>query len=208
MPIEVVYYYIDPDDKLREFRHKTYPIKFISKDNILSLCDDHGGKYPIKEEELINSSNFIKAPIIIKLYGGIVHRAGKGEDSFVVAESHYLDFLKNAKLPHKLNDLFNKSNIVFIGNNVNDTDLQALLKFLLPPERWESNLYQDEEARGWLINQSILSLAGKRNNQDCWEHWGIKIIEESPPNKENTEDFIDKLSNYLDQEIFCKKGEI
>jgi nucleoside phosphorylase len=145
--------------------------------NQLSLIDRKGA-HP--DEELFAQ---VERPIILKLYGGSLYKSSREHSSFVVTETHHISLIsylqntskKNNKLPIKLVQLLEKSDILLIGYNANDLHLKNILHSLFP-KRWyeEFDLEKEGGFRGWLIDQSI---PGELAHENYWKHWGIKLIE-------------------------------
>ena len=130
---------------------------------------------------------------IIKLYGGVLYKSNQREyESFTIAESHKINYLKEnaaSDILAKMTNILMKSDMLFIGYSANDTDLLRILQRLLP-ERFSpsySSGGSDSKPRGWLIHQSKASAI----NEKYWNNQNVTPI------KCGWEDFIKKFKATL-----------
>ena len=212
LPIDVVYYSTGAK-RASEFYHKLYETN--EKEYPYSK-EDRGEKAGPNYEKLkvYDISTKIERPIIVKLHGGIVYRVSQDYDTFMIAETHQIDFFQKAKseFPKALKLYLDKCDIVFLGYTANDADLQAILHYFFEKKdflekkdddsysfsfgwRIKPNREDPTMPQGWLVTQSPLKAAGMMNNEYYWNHWRVDIIEC------NCNKFVDLLQNYLENHL-------
>jgi hypothetical protein len=180
---DVIYYFIRKSDFTGSFWYKSYYYKDDNENN------DQPGT-----EKLPDGFGLAK-PIIFKLYGGVLYDAGEEYDSFAISESHLINYLigqspKNL-LPTQITKQLEKSDILFLGCNPNDTELLALLHRFFPAAFMK---YKGKEPqRAWLVNH--LNFKPSESDTTYKNRWiGRKrhLIDQC-----SSEDFLSKLQENL-----------
>jgi hypothetical protein len=73
-----------------------------------------------------------KRPVVFKIHGAIDRVAGVNEDSYVITEDHYIDYLTrtdvSSLIPITLLDKLRDSSILFLGYSLSDWNLRAILR--------------------------------------------------------------------------------
>lgn len=69
-------------------------------------------------------------PIVLKIHGA-VNREEPAQDSYVITEDHYIDYLTRTDisilLPHPIPGMLNKSHLLFLGYGLRDWNLRVML---------------------------------------------------------------------------------
>lgn len=117
----------------------------------------HVGKFlhlpPDGRPKLVKKSNqyplnLDQRTIILKIHGA-VNRADRNEDSYVISEDHYIDFLSETSissvLPVLLNAHMQSSHFLFLGYSMRDWNLRVILRRI-----WGE---QHLEYRSWSIQR-------------------------------------------------------
>ena len=97
-------------------------------------------------------------PVILKLHGA-VNRKVDQDDSYVITEDHYIDYLRRSELeelvPSNLLAALRKSKFLFLGYGLNDWNFRVILKRIQQEQSgmWTSEAVQkdvdDVEAEFW-----------------------------------------------------------
>jgi hypothetical protein len=117
----------------------------------------HVGKFmhlpPDGRPKLVKKSNqyplnLDERTIVLKIHGA-VNRADRNEDSYVISEDHYIDFLSQTSiasvLPVLLNAHMQSSHFLFLGYSMRDWNLRVILRRI-----WGE---QHLEYRSWSIQR-------------------------------------------------------
>jgi hypothetical protein len=116
-----------------------------------------------------NPRRFTKAileerPVIVKIHGTVA--ASAADDSFVITEDHYIDFLQRtdiAKLiPLSLLPVLQKSHFLFMGYSLRDWNVRVLLQQI-----WAQ---QEQKWRSWAVQHETNVL-----DQTFWMERGVAI---------------------------------
>jgi hypothetical protein len=186
LDFDVIYYFIKKSSFTGSFWYKSYYYKEDGKKNNGPATESSDGFGLAKP----NGFGLVK-PIIFKLYGGVLYDAEIDCDSFAIAESHFINYLigqspKNL-LPEQITKQLEKSNILFLGCNPNDTDLLALLHRFFPQAFIP---YKGKEShKVWLVNHLNFKISDDRNS---WVGKERHLIDQC-----SSEDFLIKLQNNL-----------
>lgn len=213
MPIDVIYYstILSSEDKTPTFKHIRYEDPVEDRDKKKLKKYNNHTYVQLKSTRDFIPKNYGKPqipqipqiPIILKLFGGVEYIKPDFTDengSFVIAETHKIDFYKKAKkvLEGILTSYLSKSDFVFLGFTPNDADLHAILHYFFEKlDPIESNfMWRDDIGKlsenipqkelkeilknmpeGWLVTQSQLPhLIGNMNDVDYWNHWRVGLI--------------------------------
>lgn len=106
-------------------------------------------------------------PAILKLHGAVDRRSGEN-DSFVVTEDHYIDYLTGKDLsslvPVQLAARLKKSHFLFLGYGLGDWSLRVILRRI-----WgEQKLYY----KSWAVQRSPDLM-----EQKFWEERGVQVLD-------------------------------
>lgn len=117
-------------------------------------------------------ANYLELPlkhrtILVKIHGA-VDRGNTGEDSFVITEDHYIDYLTHADLsglvPAELVRRLKESHILFLGYALRDWNLRVILRRL-----WRE---QKRRSQSWAILLDPDALDDK-----FWEAQRVDLID-------------------------------
>ncbi|MDJ0797411.1 MAG: SIR2 family protein [Calothrix sp. MO_167.B12] len=196
--------YIAEGEEQGKFKHKSYgncetPPEVFKEANKQDKKLPLGEKLPPPDE-----ISKVDHPLILKLYGGVLFKVDKKQDSFVIAPIHHMNYLRskdNKKLkpsdvlPPKLIERLDKSDILFVGYSTNDADLHFILSCFWSDSDREKILSQsstseeDYRPRGWLIHQSKPGKLDRR----FWKKWNVKLVSCS------LKDFVTQLEKYINR---------
>jgi hypothetical protein len=119
--------------------------------------------------------------IILKLHGA-VDRADADQDSYVITEDHYIDYLAHKEvsnpIPATLAAKLKKSNFLFMGYTLRDWNLRVILQRL-----WTE---QQLSYASWAIQEKPEAL-----DQKFWGKHNVEIL------KVRLEDYVKNLTTYL-----------
>ena len=177
LDFDVIYYFIKEPGFTGSFWYKSYYYKEDGKKNngpATKIAPDGFG---------------LAKPIIFKLYGGVLYDAGQEYDSFAIAESHFINYLIGRSLqkllPEQITQQLEKSDILFLGCNPNDTELLALLHRFFP----QAFIPCKESHKVWLVNHLNFKISDDRNS---WVGKERHLIDQC-----SSEDFLIELRNNL-----------
>jgi SIR2-like domain len=102
---------------------------------------------------------FSQHPVIAKIHGAVV-RGSQDDDSYVVTENHYIDYLSHTDIamliPITVAERMRRSNLLFLGYSLKDWNLRVILNRLQlgANVRWNNWAVQtqpdDLEERSWI----------------------------------------------------------
>jgi hypothetical protein len=125
-----------------------------------------GTKKPIKEPNEYLDLSLDPHPVIWKIHGTVDRPSGE-ENSFVITEDHYIDYLTRTDisklLPVTLKAKLVNSHILFLGYSLSDWNLRVLLRRV-----WEEQKF---ERSSWSIQ-----LNSDEMDQRFWQKRGVEII--------------------------------
>lgn len=115
-----------------------------------------------------------EAPVLFKLHGTVERAepaptpaAGRSDESFVITEDHYIDYLARAGdaglIPAELLSKLSVSSILFLGYSLGDWNLRILLQRI-----W---LERELSANCWAVNAFADYL-----EQEIWKKRGVQIL--------------------------------
>jgi hypothetical protein len=133
--------------------------------------------------ELDESGRFLKRPVILKLHG-TVDRTRQMQDSFVISEDDYIDYLARVDLvqvvPNRIRFALTRSSFLFLGYSLRDWNVRAILR-----EIWDAG----PNSKGWAIQLNPTAL-----DVDSWKDRNVDIV------PVNLERYIGALAARLDLE--------
>jgi hypothetical protein len=104
--------------------------------------------------------------VILKVHGA-VHRADEREDSFVITEDHYIDYLARANIakliPAQLMATMMRSHFLFLGYGMRDWNLRVILHHI-----WSQ---QVRKYASWAIERRPT-----RMDELFWQQHGVEIV--------------------------------
>lgn len=126
--------------------------------------------------------NLDTRPVIVKIHGA-VDRANRADDSYVITEDDYIDYLAGADLSNFL-PVFVKQELVqshflFLGYSLQDWNLRVFLKKI-----WDDQ--QKYDYKSWAIQLDVQEI-----ERELWRSRGVELMAVS------LEDYIAKLENRL-----------
>jgi hypothetical protein len=152
LDFDVIYYFIKEPGFTGSFWYKSYDYK------------KNGNKNNGPATKIAPGGFGLAKPIIFKLYGGVLYDAGQEYDSFAIAESHFINYLigRNLQklLPEQITKQLEKSDILFLGCNPNDTELLALLHRFFP----QAFIPCKESHKVWLVNHLNFKIIDDKNS--------------------------------------------
>jgi hypothetical protein len=149
-PYDVVWYVADGEDR-GKFRHRPPggEVRLIDKPN------EYTG-LSLKERS-----------VILKIHGA-VSRANADEDSYVITEDHYIDYLTRTDIagliPVTLAAKVRKSHFLFMGYSLADWNMRVILQRI-----WG---VQQLTYKSWAIQRQPREL-----DVECWKKRGVDILE-------------------------------
>jgi hypothetical protein len=130
-------------------------------------------------------------PVIAKIHGA-VGRGAHDQDSFVITENHYIDYLSRTDLaqliPVRVATRMRKSHLLFLGYSLKDWNLRVILNRL-----WGSG----EVA--W--NSWAVQLRPDTIDERSWSRRGVELLDAQ------LEDYIEQLSTSLANSASATEGE-
>jgi hypothetical protein len=108
----------------------------------------------IKVPNRYTGLNLAARPVILKMHGAVdrgVKRGDDGQNSYVITEDHYIDYLRRTALdqlvPAVLMDKLRNSRFLFLGYGLNDWNFRVILN------RIHEDQYQKE--RSWAVEMRV-----------------------------------------------------
>jgi hypothetical protein len=147
---DVVWYVADGEHR-GKFRHRTAngDVRLIEKPN-------EYGALSLKERS-----------VILKIHGA-VSRSNPDDDSYVIAEDHYIDYLTRtdiaALMPVTLAAKVKRSHFLFLGYSLGDWNMRVILHRI-----WGA---QQLTYRSWAVQRDPKEL-----ETECWKKRGVDILE-------------------------------
>jgi len=124
-------------------------------------------------------------PVILKVHG-TVNRSNPGEDSYVISEDHYIDYLANtdiaSSVPGEVGDALQNSHFLFLGYRLGDWNLRVLLHRIWGLQRLKR--------RSWSVQRT----ASDYDRRNC-EHRNIGVV------KSTLESYVVQLEQALADEL-------
>ena len=126
----------------------------------------------------------LKRSLLVKVHGA-VHRSDPEQDSYVITEDHYIDYLTRANLrsllPSTLAAMLTRCGFLFLGYGLRDWNLRAILRQIWGEQKFKYH--------SWAIQ-----LAPEPLDQKFWSQRDVEIIDAS------LEDYIALLDRRLREE--------
>jgi hypothetical protein len=120
--------------------------------------------------------------VVLKIHG-IVDRASRSHDSYVITEDHYIDYLAHKdidpQLPAKILEKMSWSHFLFLGYTLRDWSVRVILHRIWGEEKFKY--------KSWAVQPKILPL-----DKEFWSKRDAELIEVS------LEDYIDALNEHID----------
>lgn len=120
-------------------------------------------------------------PVIAKIHGAVA-RTADGDDSFVITENHYIDYLSHSDIarliPVNVLTRMRKSNFLFLGYSLQDWNLRVILHRL-----WGT--------AGLSYQSWAIQAAPDRLDEKAWAKRGVELLEA------RLEDYVVELSARL-----------
>jgi len=147
------------------------------------VCNPEGGFDKVRSNKLREKLKDANRHIIYKLHGGI-DRVNPDNDSFLITEQDYVDFLGRAKtcIPHYLSTRMQNASFLFLGCSLADWNVRILLRKLWQPKKGE----QDIE-RSYAINKD----PGPAE-QAIWKAHGVNMYDL------DLKEFVEELAEQLE----------
>jgi hypothetical protein len=132
------------------FGNKRYHLVVDRGDRSRVWAATSAGLEPVKTGDLRKALQPEDRPIIYKLHGSIDKKDPKN-DSFLVTEQDYVDFLGRAQtcVPPYLAALMAKARFLFLGYSLVDWNVRVMLRKLRQPAKG-----QEPTLRNWAINKN------------------------------------------------------
>lgn len=136
------------------------------KNRVWVVRDD--GLEPVKSSELRKALLPDDRPVIYKLHGTVDKDDAKN-DSFLITEQDYVDFLGRAQtcVPTYLANRMSDSSFLFLGYSLTDWNVRVMLRKLRRPGK-----AQDNRLRSWAVNRNPAPAERK-----IWEAHKVNIYD-------------------------------
>jgi hypothetical protein len=127
----------------------------------------------------------LERPLVLKIHGTFSHTAG--EDSFVITEEDYIEYLARTDvsllLPSQVAELLAQKHFLFLGYSLSDWNLRVLLSRV-----WQRQ--EDDTYRSWAANRDVSAY-----DRDFWRNYEVDCHEVE------LADFAAELAAALDNEL-------
>jgi hypothetical protein len=126
----------------------------------------------------------VERPVIAKIHGAVVRRM-PDQDSFVITENHYIDYLSHTAdiktlIPVNIASRMMQSHFLFLGYSLKDWNLRVILHRL-----WGNG------AMGWRFNSWAIQPKPGKIDEKSWGQRGVELFDA------RLEDYIEQLSTSL-----------
>lgn len=140
---------------------------------------------PIDDPSTYTAVSPTTRPVVLKVHG-TVNRLDPDEDSYVISEDHYIDYLANtdiaSSVPCEVGDALQNSHFLFLGYRLGDWNLRVLLHRIWGLQRLKR--------RSWSVQRS----ASDYDRRNC-EHRNIGVV------KSTLESYVVELEQALADEL-------
>jgi hypothetical protein len=140
---------------------------------------------PIDDPSTYTAVSPAARPIVLKVHGTI-NRLDPDEDSYVISEDHYIDYLANtdiaSSVPCEVGDALQNSHFLFLGYRLGDWNLRVLLHRIWGLQRLKR--------RSWSVQRSVSDY----DRRNC-EHRNIGVV------KSTLETYVEQLEQALADEL-------
>jgi hypothetical protein len=124
---------------------------------------------------------FSERPVIAKIHGS-VNRGKRDGDSFVITESHYIDYLSRTDIaqliPVYIAERLRQTHFLFLGYSLKDWNLRVILHRIFRDAPW-----------GW--NSWAVQLTADNIEEKSWRRRGVELLDA------RLEEYIARLSEAL-----------
>jgi SIR2-like domain len=122
----------------------------------------------IEEPNTYRGLSFDKRTVILKIHGAVV-REDRGEDSYVITEDNYIEYLAQADvsniIPATLMAAMNESHFLFLGYSLKDWNLRVILHRI-----WGQRPFEDQFT-SWAIQKDP-----SRLEERLWRKRNVEIL--------------------------------
>lgn len=179
-PFDLVYYF--QKDNRVGFKHQQF-IQQKLDDGTTKIVENGEAKFIEEPHRYGESGAFLQqeGPIILKLYGP-PHKGNEENNSFVITEDHYIDYLAHGSIPipPKLLNNLRQSHIWFLGYSLNYWNQRVILHRIWGKEK--------KQHPWWAIGLNPTTL-----EQNLWDNSGVVWLNQS------LDYYIDSLDKLLDE---------
>lgn len=170
----------------RAFGNKSYYLVVDRGERNRVWVAGSGGLESVKTVDLRKALQPANRPIIYKLHGS-VDKTDAENDSFLITEQDYVDFLGRAQtcVPPYLATRMAKARFLFLGYSLVDWNVRVMLRKLRKPAKG-----QEETLRNWAVNKNPAAADRK-----IWEAHKVNIYDL------DVRVFVERLSRALGIEI-------